>query len=109
MAKWSLEGLKYVVKNNPTTIWNCNACEVMYVGKAKKKLQERFKQHKVNVRIKRDRNDIYKQVQEKAHEIDLQGVKILEQEERKLEKEARRIKETIYKAVNCSSVLNKND
>jgi len=60
----------------------CVNCEAVYVRETRKKLQERLKQHKDEVRLKRDRNAIYKHVQEEAHDIDLEGVEILELEKR---------------------------
>lgn len=48
--------------------------EAVYAKETKKKLQERFKQHKDDVRLEsEDKNDIYKPVQEKAHAIDWEG------------------------------------
>ena len=52
-------------------------CEAVYIGETKKKLQERLKQHKDDVRLKRDRNAIYKHVQEDSHEIDWERAEIL--------------------------------
>jgi len=90
----------------------CMNCEVVYIGETRKKLQERPKQHKDDVRLKRDRNAIYKHVQEEAHDIDCERAEILEQDERMLVrkwKETRRIKETGDKTMNWNAGLTVNE
>jgi len=81
----------------------CMNCEPVYIGETKKKLKGRLKQHRDDVRLKRDRNSIYKRVQEEAHDIEWEGAEILEQEERTLIrkwKKARRIRKTGDKLMN---------
>jgi len=80
----------------------CMKCEAVYIGETKKKLQERLKQHKDDLRLKRDRNAIYKHVQEEAHDIDWKGTEVLERSER-------RVRETGDKAMNWHGGLRINE
>jgi hypothetical protein len=90
----------------------CEECDRVYIGETKKRLKDRLRQHKDDVRLKRDTNAIYKHVMESDHEINWEGATVIEQESRMLVrkwKEARRIREVEEKAMNWNNGLNVNE
>jgi hypothetical protein len=95
-----LRGVVYKVK--------CKDCEMMYIGETKKKMEERLKEHKDDVRLRRDTNAIFKHIEDTGHTIDWEGAEVIQQESRKLVrkwKESRRIKEVGNKAMNWNNGL----
>jgi hypothetical protein len=86
----------------------CKDCEMMYIGETKKKMEERLKQHKDDVRLKRNTNAIFKHIEDTGHTVDWDTAEIIEQESRKVVrkwKEARKIKEIGSKAMNWNNGL----
>ena len=83
-----------------------------YVGETGKKLRERIKQHKDDVRLERDRNAIYKHIRDTGHLVDWSEVKVLGQEGRRTVrkwKEARFIEVEGEKVMNWNSGLKINE
>ena len=68
------EGVVYKIK--------CKDCDMVYIGETGKKLMERIKQHKDDVRLRRESNAVYKHVRETGHEIDWERIEGLEREKR---------------------------
>ena len=90
----------------------CSDCEMCYVGETGKKLRERIKQHKDDVRLERDRNAIYKHIRDTGHLVDWSEVKVLGQEGRRTVrkwKEARFIEVEGEKVMNWNSGLKINE
>ena len=90
----------------------CSDCEMCYVGETEKKLRERIKQHKDDVRLERDRNAIYKHIRDMGHLVDWSEVKVLGQEGRRTVrkwKEARFIEVEGVKVMNWNSGLKINE
>ena len=71
---WRQRGVIYEVP--------CGECDMVYVGETKKRLQERLKQHKDDVRLRRDTNAIFKHVSETDHEVNWKGATVVKQEYR---------------------------
>jgi len=59
----------------------CNGCKMCYVEETGKSSRERIKQHNDDVRLERDRNDIYKHIRDTGHLVDWSKVKVLGQED----------------------------
>jgi len=84
----------------------CGKCDMVYVGETKKRLQERLKQHKDDVRLRRDTNAVFKHVSETGHEANWDGATVVEHECRQLVRkwqEARRVRELADKVMNWNS------
>jgi hypothetical protein len=83
----------------------CKDCDMCYVGETGKKLKERVKQHKDDVRLERDRNAIYKHIRDNGHSIDWKEVKVLGLEDRRT---VRKWKEARFIEVEGNKVMNWN-
>ena len=75
------------------------------MGETGKKLRERIKQHKDDVRLERDRNAIYKHIRETGYLVDWSEVKVLGQDDRRT---VRIWKEARFTEVEGEKVMNWN-
>jgi hypothetical protein len=90
----------------------CRECDKVYIGETKKRINDRLKQHKDDVRLRRENNAIFKHVKDTDHKVNWEGAKVIEQESRMIIrkwKEARRIREVAGKAMNWNSGLMMNE
>jgi len=81
-------------------------CVIWRMWRKPRRVQERLKQQKNDVRLRRDTNVIFKHVSETDHEVHCEGATVVEHECRQLVrkwKEARRIREVADKTVNWNS------
>jgi len=83
----------------------CSDCEMGYVGETRKRLRERMKQHKDDVRLQRDRIVIYKHIRDTGNLVDWSEVKVLGQEDRRT---VRKCKEARFIEVEGKKVMNLN-
>jgi len=106
------EGKEIMEKKGVIYRIQCSDCEMCYVGETGKRLKERIKQHKADIRLERDRNAIYKHIRDTGHLVDWSEVKVLGQEDRRTVrkwKEARFIEVEGGKAMNWNAGLKIDD